>query len=113
MKDISKPKIAGGIALLGALLIAFSPMLSTFYGGRAGIAVAVGVLGLVVAAKALFRPSPIDAMLMIAAGAVAVMASLAAGGAALWVLLPGAAAILGTGLWLRMMQTGETRLGAS
>lgn len=113
MKVIPKPKVAGGIALLGALLIAFSPMLSTFYGGGTGFAVALGVVGLAAAAKALFRPSSIDAMLMIAAGAVAVMTAFVIGGASLWVLLPGAAAMLGGGLWLRTTQAGETRLGAS
>lgn len=113
MKDIPKPKIAGGIALLGALLIAFSPMLSTLYGTQAGFAVALGLVGIAVAAKALFRPSSIDALLMIGAGATAVLLAVVIGGATLWVLLPGAAAMLGAGLWLRFDHTGDTRLGAS
>lgn len=103
MKELSKPKIAAGLALAGALLIALTPTLSGLYGNGARLAVGLGLLGLVIAAKALLRPAPMDRMLMMAAGGAALLLAVIAGGASLWLLLPGAVAILGAGLWLRAM----------
>ncbi|WP_304615745.1 hypothetical protein [Paracoccus sp. (in: a-proteobacteria)] len=115
MKAISKSTLAGAIASFGALLIVISPWVSSLYGGGARLAFVLGLAGVLVAAKVLLRPSAVDSLLMIGAGGVAALFAVITGGAAMWLLLPGAAAILGAGLWLRAADrsTGGNTLGTS
>jgi hypothetical protein len=107
MNDLSPPRIASGIALLaGALLIA-APLAFGLYSTGAYAAFLLGFAGFVIALKTLFRPQPIDNWLLVGTGALVIAAAFVAGGAALWVHLVAGAAILGAGLWRRMMTMPE------
>jgi hypothetical protein len=103
MNDLSKPKIATGIAFLGGVLLLAGPLAFGLYGMGANAAYILGLAGIVIALKTLFRPQPIDSWLLLGTGALAIVAAFVAGGAALWFHLIGGAAILGAGVWRRMM----------
>lgn len=113
MKALSKPTLAGAVASIGALLIVISPLLSSLYGGGARLAFVLGLVGVIVAAKVLLRPSALDPLLLIGAGGVAALFAVITGGAAMWLLLPGAGAILGAGFWLRAERAAGGNLGTS
>ncbi len=103
MTNLSKSKTAGGVALLGGLMIVLTPLAYGLYGGSAFVAYILGLAGLAVAAKAIWRPASFDYLLLVGTGALAIVAAFATGGTTLWVLLAGGGAIFGAGLWRRLM----------
>ncbi len=103
MNQLSKMKTAGGVALLGGLMIVLSPLAYGLYGGAAFVAYILGLAGLLVAAKAIWWPASYDYLLLVGTGALMIVAAFATGGATLWVHLAGGGAILGAGLWRRLM----------
>jgi hypothetical protein len=107
MNDLSSPRIATGIAILGGVLLLLGPLVLGLYGAGAGAAYILGLAGIVIALKTLFRPQPIDSWLLVGTGALAIAAALVAGGAALWLHLIAGAAILGAGVWRRMITEPE------
>jgi hypothetical protein len=115
MNDLSKPRTASGVALLGGALLLAAPLALGLYAIGAYAAFLLGLAGIVIALKTLFRPQPIDSWLLVGTGALAIAAAFVAGGAALWVHLVGGAAILGAGLWRRMIiePEGDPRISPS
>lgn len=103
MHQLSKVKGSGGVALLGAVLVIVNPLALGLYGGTAFIAYAMGLAGLLVAAKAIWWPASFDYLFLVGLGALLIIAAFATGGATLWVQAAGGAAIFGSGLWRRLM----------
>ncbi len=107
MNGLTTPRIASGIALLAGVLLIAAPLAFGLYSTGAYAAFLLGLAGIVIALKTLFRPEPFDIWLLVGTGALAVAAGVVAGGAALWVHLVAGAAILGAGLWRRMITMPE------
>ena len=107
MNQLLKVKSAGGVALLGAALVMISPLALGLYGGTAFIAFALGLAGLAIAAKAIWWPASFDYLLLVGLGTLMIVSAFATGGATLWVQAAGGAAILGSGLWRRLMSEPE------
>lgn len=103
MNLVSKLKNTGGIALLGSMLILLTPIVDGLYGGVSYAVYALGFVGLIIAAKAILRPASHDYLLFVGAGALAIVAAFATGGATFWIQLAGGGVILGAGLWRRFM----------
>lgn len=107
MNDLSRPRIAAGVAMIGGVILLAGPLAFGLYGLGANAAYILGLAGILVALKTIVRPQPFDPWLLVGAGALAIVTAFVAGGAALWVHLIGGAAILGAGLWRRMMTEPE------
>ena len=107
MHDIPKTKIASGIAIVGGVLLLLGPLLFGLYGfvGTAGYLLAL--VAMAVGIKTLVRPGEFDNWILVGVGARAILAAFIGGGVALAVNILGGGAVLGAGLWRRMINEPE------
>lgn len=101
---MTKTKIAAGIALLGGVVLTIGPLALGLYGLGINFVQLLGLAGIVMALKTLYRPQPVDSWILVGIGALAILVGLAAG---VWINLIGGAAILGAGVMRRIYSEPE------
>jgi hypothetical protein len=107
MFDLTGSRLAGIVGLVGGLLLVVGPFVFAFHGTGATLAPIIGIAGIVVALKTLVRPAALDAWLLLGTGGIAILAGLAVGAPALWLLVLAGAVFLGAGAWRRISTEPE------